>query len=180
MPSMCSEAIKPSPKRTSPGQTSFVRVPRNKDEASSAAAQVSLTLPPTYPGGEIGRRAVFRRLCLRACWFESSSGYFKSLGARVGVFLCLKPAVLWREARRPCRRPVILFHGAWKPICPLLGRQPNWTRKTSRGGGWPVQRRIQRAGAPHGPILGRGRTSSVLSRWTVEAAHQAQLFRRTG
>ena len=38
-------------------------------------SRVSLPLPPTYPGGEIGRRAVFRRLCLRACWFESSSGY---------------------------------------------------------------------------------------------------------
>ena len=40
----------------------------------------------TYPGGEIGRRAVFRRLCLRACWFESSSGYENgSLGEIPGL-----------------------------------------------------------------------------------------------
>ena len=47
--------------------------------------RVSLPLRPTYPGGEIGRRAVFRRLCLRACWFESSSGY-NNLTLRVGFF----------------------------------------------------------------------------------------------
>ena len=34
-----------------------------------------VSLPEFHPGGEIGRRAVFRWLCLRACGFESRSGY---------------------------------------------------------------------------------------------------------
>ena len=41
----------------------------------------------SHPGGEIGRRAVFRRLCLRACWFESSSGYKNSPSLVLGFFV---------------------------------------------------------------------------------------------
>ena len=83
-----------------------------------------------YPGGEIGRRAVFRRLCLRACWFESSSGY-NNLTLRVGFFCARDWATIHVKGLFDPGLHVFLFYGS-RRTSPARVDAPQGPRESPR------------------------------------------------
>ena len=112
-------------------------------------AAKSLNLQPTYPGGEIGRHARLRALCLiRACWFESSSGYKTKLKlpTAVGSFFYAAKFKNWTSSMsRECNDsgksiPRTEWFGWWHPEKRLIRERPVLGTKQFRARVKSIQR----------------------------------------